>query len=141
MPSVLNLVGAPAALREYEHFYNEHRPHQGVANARAPRPLPTPLTRPDHIVQFDAAWTAAARSAGQCRRSSLICWFSGAGGVGLLLLCLVLLLRQSGIGLRGRCSGIGPIRATGSGVSAVARTTAARWLRSGSWHRPGRQQG
>jgi hypothetical protein len=25
-------------------FYNEHRPHQGIANARPLRPLPAPLT-------------------------------------------------------------------------------------------------
>jgi transposase InsO family protein len=34
------------ALREFEHFYNEHRPHQGIANARPLRPLPAPLTDP-----------------------------------------------------------------------------------------------
>jgi transposase InsO family protein len=28
------------ALREYERFYNSHRPHQGIANARPLRPLP-----------------------------------------------------------------------------------------------------
>ncbi|MEU4743702.1 hypothetical protein AB0G02_25000 [Actinosynnema sp. NPDC023658] len=29
-------------LREYEHFYNTHRPHQGIANARPLQPLPQP---------------------------------------------------------------------------------------------------
>jgi putative transposase len=33
-------------LREFEHFYNEHRPHQGLANARPLHPLPTPITGP-----------------------------------------------------------------------------------------------
>jgi putative transposase len=28
------------ALREYEQFYNSHRPHQGIANARPLQPLP-----------------------------------------------------------------------------------------------------
>jgi putative transposase len=28
------------ALREFEQFYNEHRPHQGIANARPLQPLP-----------------------------------------------------------------------------------------------------
>jgi hypothetical protein len=30
------------ALREFESFYNEHRPHQGIANARPLHPLPAP---------------------------------------------------------------------------------------------------
>ena len=32
------------ALREFECFYHEHRPHQGIANARPLRPLPAPIT-------------------------------------------------------------------------------------------------
>ncbi|GIM91311.1 hypothetical protein [Paractinoplanes toevensis] len=35
------------ALREYEAFYNTHRPHQGIANARPLAPLPEPITAPD----------------------------------------------------------------------------------------------
>jgi putative transposase len=31
------------SLREFEHFYNGHRPHQGIANARPVQPLPVPL--------------------------------------------------------------------------------------------------
>jgi putative transposase len=34
------------ALREFEHFYNEHRQNQGIANARPLHPLPTPLPDP-----------------------------------------------------------------------------------------------
>jgi putative transposase len=34
------------ALREYEAFYNPHRPHQGIANARPLRSLPEPMTDP-----------------------------------------------------------------------------------------------
>jgi len=32
------------ALREFERFYNDHRPHRGLANARPLRLLPTPIT-------------------------------------------------------------------------------------------------
>src|SRR5207342_2397449 len=31
------------ALREFEQFYNSHRPHQGIANARPLRALPSPI--------------------------------------------------------------------------------------------------
>jgi transposase InsO family protein len=32
------------ALREYEDFYNAHRPHQGLGNTRPLAPLPEPIT-------------------------------------------------------------------------------------------------
>jgi putative transposase len=32
----------PLVLREFEQFCNVHRPHQGIANARPLRPLPSP---------------------------------------------------------------------------------------------------
>jgi hypothetical protein len=38
------LIGKHNALREFESFYNEHRPHQGIANARPLRSLPAPIT-------------------------------------------------------------------------------------------------
>jgi transposase InsO family protein len=41
------------ALREYERFYNEHRPHQGIANARPLYPLPPPITDPDQIAHLN----------------------------------------------------------------------------------------
>lgn len=41
------------ALREFEQFYNFHRPHQGIANARPPRPLPTPIDEPDKLNDLD----------------------------------------------------------------------------------------
>jgi putative transposase len=41
------------ALREFEEFYNEHRPHQGIANAR---PL-CPLRRRSLIRSRSPAWT------------------------------------------------------------------------------------
>ena len=41
------------ALREFEQFYNGHRPHQGIANARPLQPLPVPLVVPDQIASLD----------------------------------------------------------------------------------------
>ncbi|MEV4139341.1 integrase core domain-containing protein [Dactylosporangium sp. NPDC049742] len=41
------------ALREFEQFYNGHRPHQGIANARPLCPLPTPIVNPDEISRLD----------------------------------------------------------------------------------------
>jgi len=41
------------ALREFEQFYNEHRPHQGIDNARPLHPLPTPLTDPNEITHLN----------------------------------------------------------------------------------------
>ena len=42
---------SPARLREFEEFYNSHRPHQGVTNAR---PLcPPPINDPGQIVCLD----------------------------------------------------------------------------------------
>ncbi|MET7426405.1 integrase core domain-containing protein [Dactylosporangium sp. NPDC005555] len=41
------------ALREFEQFYNGHRPHQGIANARPLRSLPTPIADPDKITRLD----------------------------------------------------------------------------------------
>lgn len=40
------------ALREYEVFYNEHRPHQGIANARPVAPLPEPITDPHRLARL-----------------------------------------------------------------------------------------
>jgi putative transposase len=36
-------------LREFEQFYNGHRPHQGIANARPLQSLPVPLAAHDQI--------------------------------------------------------------------------------------------
>jgi transposase InsO family protein len=41
------------ALREYEAFYNTHRPHQGIANARPLRPLPEPITDPERLAHLN----------------------------------------------------------------------------------------
>jgi transposase InsO family protein len=39
----------PHTLREFEIFYNEHRPHQGIANARPLTMLPEPIAGPDRL--------------------------------------------------------------------------------------------
>jgi hypothetical protein len=36
-----------------EVFYNEHRPHQGIANARPVAPLPEPITDPDRLAHLN----------------------------------------------------------------------------------------
>jgi transposase InsO family protein len=41
------------ALREYEIFYNTHRPHQGITNARPLAPLPEPITAPDRLARLN----------------------------------------------------------------------------------------
>jgi transposase InsO family protein len=41
------------ALREYEVFYNGHRPHQGIANARPLAPLPAPITDPHRLAHLN----------------------------------------------------------------------------------------
>ncbi|MFD1044405.1 integrase [Kibdelosporangium lantanae] len=43
----------PHTLREYECFYNSHRPHQGIANARPLQPLPPPITSQNQIAQLN----------------------------------------------------------------------------------------
>jgi transposase InsO family protein len=40
------------ALREFEDFYNGHRPHQGIANAAPLRPLPEPITEQEQIARL-----------------------------------------------------------------------------------------
>lgn len=41
------------ALHEYEVFYNTHRPHQGMNNARPLTPLPEPITDPHQLAHLD----------------------------------------------------------------------------------------
>jgi transposase InsO family protein len=45
-----HLLHAP---REYEQFYNLHRPHQGIANVRPLKPLPEPITDPDQLTRLN----------------------------------------------------------------------------------------
>ncbi|MGR6320751.1 integrase core domain-containing protein [Micromonospora soli] len=40
------------ALREFEQFYNRHRPHQGIANGRPLSPLPAQVADPDKIAHL-----------------------------------------------------------------------------------------
>ena len=41
------------ALREFEHFYNSHRPHQGIANTLPLRPPPSPIPEPGATTRLD----------------------------------------------------------------------------------------
>ena len=41
------------ALREYEQFYNIHRPHQGIDNARPLQPLPQPTIEHPAVTRLD----------------------------------------------------------------------------------------
>ncbi|MEU4743528.1 integrase core domain-containing protein [Actinosynnema sp. NPDC023658] len=41
------------ALREYEKYYNTHRPHQGIANVRPLRALPPAVTNQAAITRLD----------------------------------------------------------------------------------------
>jgi len=41
------------ALREFEHFYNQHRPHRTLADAAPLCPLPEPITDPERIAHLD----------------------------------------------------------------------------------------
>jgi putative transposase len=41
------------ALREFEHFYNQHRPHRTLRAAAPLRPLPEPITDPERIAHLD----------------------------------------------------------------------------------------
>jgi transposase InsO family protein len=41
------------ALREYEQFYNTHRPHQGITNARPLHALPPPITNQAQLVDLN----------------------------------------------------------------------------------------
>ncbi|GAA3465410.1 integrase core domain-containing protein [Saccharothrix longispora] len=41
------------ALRQYEHFYNTHRPHQGITNAQPLRVLPQPITNQAALTRLD----------------------------------------------------------------------------------------
>ena len=49
-----HLLHAP---REFEQFYNGHRPHQGIANARPSYPLPAQVADPHKLAHLDNAST------------------------------------------------------------------------------------
>ena len=50
---ILNQRHLLHALREYEVFYNEHRPHQGIGNARPLVPLPEPIADPHLLARLN----------------------------------------------------------------------------------------
>ncbi|MFI0818533.1 integrase core domain-containing protein [Streptomyces sp. NPDC021098] len=41
------------ALREYEQFYNDHRPHRTLKGAAPLRPLPAPVVQPDRLAHLN----------------------------------------------------------------------------------------
>jgi hypothetical protein len=61
------------ALREFEAFNNEHRPHQSIGNARPLRPLPPPIVEPADVADLrygdTDVWAEASTSIGMpsCR--------------------------------------------------------------------------
>jgi transposase InsO family protein len=50
---IVNQAHLLHALREYETFYNEHRPHRTLRAAAPLRPLPQPITEPDQFDHLD----------------------------------------------------------------------------------------
>jgi hypothetical protein len=61
------------ALHEFEQFYNGHRPHQGIANARPLCPLPTPITDPDKIAPRHTKTRSPWRHPPRVRACCLTC--------------------------------------------------------------------
>jgi hypothetical protein len=50
---IVNRTHLMHALREYETFYNQHRPHRALHAAAPLRPLPQPITEPDQLDRLD----------------------------------------------------------------------------------------
>jgi transposase InsO family protein len=50
---IWNLHHLLHALREFEHFYNQHRPHRTLADAAPLCPLPEPITDPERLAHLD----------------------------------------------------------------------------------------
>jgi putative transposase len=46
---IVNQAHLVYALREYESYYNEHRPHRALHAAAPLRPLPQPITEPHRL--------------------------------------------------------------------------------------------
>ncbi|MFC5099207.1 integrase core domain-containing protein [Kibdelosporangium philippinense] len=50
---ILNQAHLLHALREYEDFYNQHRPHRALHAAAPQRSLPPPITKPHALEHLD----------------------------------------------------------------------------------------
>jgi transposase InsO family protein len=50
---IMNQAHLLHALREYEAFYNQHRPHRTLCAAAPLRPLPQPIAEPTRINHLD----------------------------------------------------------------------------------------
>jgi putative transposase len=50
---IMNQAHLLHALREYETFYNQHRPHRALRSAAPLRPLPQPITAPEQLDRLD----------------------------------------------------------------------------------------
>jgi putative transposase len=50
---IMNQAHLLHALREYETFYNQHRPHRALHAAAPLRPLPQPITEPEQLDRLD----------------------------------------------------------------------------------------
>jgi len=50
---IVNRAHLLHALREYETFYNQHRPHRALRAAAPLRPLPQPIIEPDRLDRLD----------------------------------------------------------------------------------------
>lgn len=50
---IVNQAHLVHALREYETYYNEHRPHRALRAAAPLRPLPQPITAPGGLDGLD----------------------------------------------------------------------------------------
>jgi hypothetical protein len=50
---IVNRAHLLHALREYETFYNEHRPHRALHSAAPLRPLPQPIVKPGQTDDLD----------------------------------------------------------------------------------------
>lgn len=87
------------ALRECEIFYDTHRPHQGIANARPLVPLPEPIIDPDRLAhlnihrrdrlsgilrEYEHAACLPGRHSRQVQGSRLGADRGGRGGFGVL---------------------------------------------------------
>ncbi len=91
-------------LREFEQFYNGHRPHQGIANTRPLPPLPPPIDDPDTLARLDRSERSARYEADR------VAWA---------------VMRRHGGALRGRDASAVPCQDARAVADAAGRGTAA----------------